>query len=100
MLIDTNTHSHGVVFVTKGSPKRPHNYAHSHGNLRADPGTLNKWLIGNGGYDGGNDLEESVVPKIDPSRFVFFPTANNCATKFLMVYLQNFLAFRRHAQDQ
>eukprot|EP01119_Soliformovum_irregulare_P002135 TRINITY_DN1223_c0_g1_i1.p1 TRINITY_DN1223_c0_g1~~TRINITY_DN1223_c0_g1_i1.p1 ORF type:complete len:251 (-),score=40.17 TRINITY_DN1223_c0_g1_i1:101-853(-) len=34
----------------------------------ADPATLNKWLIKNGGYGGGNDLEEDVVPKINPAR--------------------------------
>eukprot|EP00698_Gefionella_okellyi_P004587 TRINITY_DN14199_c0_g1_i1.p1 TRINITY_DN14199_c0_g1~~TRINITY_DN14199_c0_g1_i1.p1 ORF type:complete len:193 (+),score=25.66 TRINITY_DN14199_c0_g1_i1:123-701(+) len=38
------------------------------GGIAANPGTLNKWLQGNGGYDSGDDLEEAVVPKISPGR--------------------------------
>ena len=34
----------------------------------ANAQTLNTWLKANGGYDGSNDLEEGVVPNIDPSR--------------------------------
>lgn len=34
----------------------------------ANPGSLNTWLKANGGYDGQDDLEESVVSQIDPSR--------------------------------
>ena len=36
-----------------------------------DPRVLNTWLKANGGYDGSNDLIESVVPKIDPSRITW-----------------------------
>mmetsp|Transcript_5837 Transcript_5837/g.12874 ORF Transcript_5837/g.12874 Transcript_5837/m.12874 type:complete len:208 (+) Transcript_5837:33-656(+) len=32
----------------------------------ADPGTLNAWLRKNDGYDGSNDLKESVIPLISP----------------------------------
>jgi len=34
-----------------------------------NPGTLNKWLIANGGYVDDDDLEESVVPKIAPTKW-------------------------------
>ncbi len=37
----------------------------------SDPGVLNTWLKANGGYDGSNDLIESVVPKIDPARIAW-----------------------------
>lgn len=32
----------------------------------SNPDTLNHWLRLHQGYDGGNDLEEEVVPKINP----------------------------------
>lgn len=34
----------------------------------SNPGTLNAWLRANGGYTQDNDLEEDVVPKVDPAR--------------------------------
>ena len=34
----------------------------------SNPGVLNKWLQQNKGYDADNDLEEEVVPNINPSR--------------------------------
>lgn len=37
------------------------------GGKLSDPGTLNAWLLANGGYTSGNDLIESVVPHINPS---------------------------------
>ena len=36
-----------------------------------DPRVFNTWLKANGGYDGSNDLIETVVPKIDPSRITW-----------------------------
>lgn len=38
------------------------------GSYTATPGSLNAWLKANGGYTQGNDMEESVVPHVDPSR--------------------------------
>jgi hypothetical protein len=35
------------------------------------PGTLNAWLRSNGGYDSDNDLEDSAVPNIDPTRIAW-----------------------------
>lgn len=40
-------------------------------NVDSTPKTLNEWLKNNGGYDGSNDLIESVVPDIDPDRIVW-----------------------------
>jgi len=40
--------------------------------IDATPKTLNAWLKNNGGYDGSNDLIESVVPNINPER-IFWP---------------------------
>lgn len=37
----------------------------------SNSGSLNTWLRLNGGYDGSNDLIESVVQKIDPVRIVW-----------------------------
>jgi hypothetical protein len=39
--------------------------------VSSNSGTLNAWLKANGGYDGSNDLIESVVQKIDPARIVW-----------------------------
>jgi len=36
--------------------------------LNSDPGVLNHWLQQNGGYDDDNDLDEEVVPNINPGR--------------------------------
>eukprot|EP00465_Bigelowiella_longifila_P001714 CAMPEP_0185251500 /NCGR_PEP_ID=MMETSP1359-20130426/889_1 /TAXON_ID=552665 /ORGANISM="Bigelowiella longifila, Strain CCMP242" /LENGTH=195 /DNA_ID=CAMNT_0027833417 /DNA_START=24 /DNA_END=608 /DNA_ORIENTATION=- len=36
--------------------------------VSTNPGSLNKWLQANGGYDGQNDMYEEVIPKIDSSR--------------------------------
>ena len=33
---------------------------------RADPGTLNAWLRGHGGYDSSNDFNEDALPPLDP----------------------------------
>ena len=33
-----------------------------------DPGSLNRWLRENGGYDGSNDMYESKIPAISPDR--------------------------------
>lgn len=43
----------------------------SNKGVQANPGTLNEWLNDNGGYDSTNDMYESVVPKIDPSRITW-----------------------------
>jgi hypothetical protein len=43
----------------------------------ANPGTLNKWLRANSGYVGDNDLEESVVPKINKARIEWTGKAFN-----------------------
>jgi hypothetical protein len=43
------------------------------GNRIADPGTLNEWLRNNGGYTSGNDLIESMVPKVAP-KYVSWPS--------------------------
>jgi hypothetical protein len=40
-------------------------------NVHSDPGSLNSWLKNNNGYDGSNDLIESIVPNIDPSRITW-----------------------------
>lgn len=41
----------------------------ANGALNATPGTLNAWLLANGGYVGDtDDLDEAVVVKLDPSR--------------------------------
>jgi len=37
-------------------------------NYTATPGSLNAFLRAHGGYTQGNDMEENVVPKVDPSR--------------------------------
>ena len=37
-------------------------------HLDSTPKSLNEWLKNNDGYDGSNDLIESQVPLIDPSR--------------------------------
>jgi len=37
----------------------------------SNPGVLNAWLRANGGYTSGSDLEESVVPKIAPTRIAW-----------------------------
>ena len=34
----------------------------------ANPGVLNSWLQKNGGYVGGDDLQESIVPNINPAK--------------------------------
>mmetsp|Transcript_27552 Transcript_27552/g.74975 ORF Transcript_27552/g.74975 Transcript_27552/m.74975 type:complete len:139 (-) Transcript_27552:125-541(-) len=39
--------------------------------VEANPGTLNKWLQLNDGYDDSDDLIESVVPQIDPGRITW-----------------------------
>lgn len=39
--------------------------------IESTPKTLNQWLIHNDGYDDSNDLIESQVPLIDPSRIVW-----------------------------
>eukprot|EP00466_Bigelowiella_natans_P013340 jgi/Bigna1/54449/estExt_Genewise1Plus.C_340049 len=36
--------------------------------ISTNPGSLNKWLQANGGYDGQNDMYEDVIPKVDSSR--------------------------------
>ncbi len=42
------------------------------GGQQSNPGVLNQWLRTNGGYDGGNDLEEDVLPNINRTA-VFWP---------------------------
>ena len=37
-----------------------------HGIKNMDPSTLNNWLRANQGYTDQDDMEESVIPKIDP----------------------------------
>lgn len=37
-------------------------------HINSTPKSLNEWLKNNNGYDGSNDLIESQVPLIDPSR--------------------------------
>lgn len=39
--------------------------------IDSTPKTLNEWLRRNDGYDGSNDLIETQVPLIDPSRIVW-----------------------------
>ena len=39
--------------------------------VTSNPRTLNQWLKNNDGYDGSNDLIETQVPLIDPSRIVW-----------------------------
>ena len=51
----------------------------------ADPGTLNAWLRANGGYDGSNDLIESVVPRIAPDGVVVWPDDGMHTTRDLSV---------------
>jgi hypothetical protein len=34
----------------------------------ATPGTLNRWLLANGGYVGHDNLDESAVTRLDPAR--------------------------------
>jgi len=49
-------------------------------SAQADPGTLNQWLQNNDGYIDGDDLVESVVPNINPSRIKWVaPYFNNTA---------------------
>lgn len=42
----------------------------------SNPGTLNEYLKQNGGYTEQNDLLESVVPSIDPSRISWNPAVD------------------------
>ncbi len=37
------------------------------GGQASNPGVLNSWLRANNGYDANNDLEEAVVPQINPT---------------------------------
>ncbi len=58
----------------------------------SDPGTLNSWLKANGGYTSGNDLIESVVPKVDP-RHISWPAdamhpTNNIPVTHIIEYLK------------
>lgn len=57
----------------------------------ADPATLNAFLRANKGYDNDNDMFESVVPKVDPSR-VSWPadgmhTSNDLSVDTIHEYL-------------
>ena len=51
----------------------------------ANPGTLNKWLLANGGYVPHNDLVESAVDKLSPTR---------------IVYVGKFLPGTQHKEDE
>lgn len=58
----------------------------------ANPGSLNSWLKANGGYTSGNDLIESVVPKVDP-RHISWPAdamhpTNNIPVTHIVEYLK------------
>jgi hypothetical protein len=62
------------------------------GGLAANPGTLNSWLKTNGGYTNGNDLIESVVPKVNPKHIswpgdAMHPT-NNLPMSTIVQYLK------------
>lgn len=57
------------------------------------PQVLNAWLRDNGGYDGDNDLQESVVPMISPAR-ISWPangkhTTNDIPFDTIMTILQS-----------
>lgn len=62
-------------------------------NSGANPQTLNAWLKANGGYDGSNDLEEGVVPDIDPTHISWPSDAmhktNDLSYKTVSTYLTN-----------
>ena len=38
------------------------------GGAASNPGVLNAWLRANNGYDSHNDLQEVIVPNINPAR--------------------------------
>lgn len=58
----------------------------------SNPGSLNSWLKANGGYTSGNDLIESVIPKVDP-RHISWPAdamhpTNNIPVAHIVEYLK------------
>lgn len=61
-------------------------------NIPSNPKTLNEWLRRNDGYDGSNDLIETQVPLIDPSRISWqddaFHKTNDLPYDTVVSYLQ------------
>lgn len=57
----------------------------------SNPGTLNTWLRANGGYTQGNDLIESVVPKINPAHISWPPDAMHPTNDIPMTGIRTYL---------
>ena len=57
----------------------------------SDPATLNEWLRDNNGYTSGSDLEEDVIPNIDPTQITWpsdgMHTTNDLPLDTIRAYL-------------
>ncbi|EDQ92457.1 uncharacterized protein MONBRDRAFT_22141 [Monosiga brevicollis MX1] len=61
----------------------------------ANPGTLNAWLKANGGYVDGEDMDEAVVPKIDPARITWPSDGMHTSQDLTHNLLRSYLAQNR-----
>lgn len=76
---------HACTLLTRFLPSLPPNTRGS------NPGTLNTWLRANGGYTQGNDLIESVVPKINPAHISWPPDAMHPTNDIPMTGIRTYL---------